>query len=374
MTSENSTKFIVSGSEIRVLNLTSDSSFDKLPPKVYSVQRDLFGFYLATQSSQFTVPSRIYGSTQTRVEKCLNTYKARPGSTGILLTGDKGTGKSLLTALLANRVITELNLPVIQVREGFVGEDFETFIQTLGECCIIFDEFGKVYDPAGRRVRDDDDEPISSGSGKRPAQDRLLSLLDGVDKKKRLFLLTENSEFNISEFLINRPSRVYYHFRYHKMEEDGILDYCQDHNVPTEISEEIILLCRQSLIFSFDILQAIVEEFNRYQTPVKQLIKELNIEEVIEPITMEIVKVMHGVTNEECKVSKSSKVINKPEPYRGYSHISFDKNGGRDRDLYFTHSDLKYQNGNELVFERENYVVVAKELPRANTRYHYHAF
>ena len=137
------TKYMINGTTVSVINLNTETTLDYLPPKIYTVQfNPVQGFYLSIVKDQLAVPDKIYGIAHARVDKCIKTYSSRTASTGILLTGDKGTGKSLLMSLLANAAITELNLPVIMITEPFEGEAFTTFISDIGECCVVFDEFG----------------------------------------------------------------------------------------------------------------------------------------------------------------------------------------------------------------------------------------
>jgi hypothetical protein len=99
---------------------------------------------------------------------------------------------------------------------------------------------------------------------KKPPQSALLSMMDGIDKTKRMFIFTENSQLDVSEFMLNRPSRVYYHFKYKKLDEASIMGYCKDKNVDIAVTKDIIDLARRLRIFSFDMLQSIVEEHLRF--------------------------------------------------------------------------------------------------------------
>ena len=221
------TKFMINGSTINVFNMNEETALDYLPAKIYTLKYDDFsGFFLEITKDILELPEKIYGKTMERVNKCLQTYQERTASTGILLTGDKGTGKSLLMSLLANEAIDKLELPVILIKDAFNGTKFVSFIESLGECCLVFDEFGKMY------VSDD----RHTGDNEVP-QKALLSLMDGVDKTKRLIIMTENHEFDINEFMLNRPSRVYYHFRYRKLDEESIVGYCNDHDVDKKITK-----------------------------------------------------------------------------------------------------------------------------------------
>ena len=57
----------------------------------------------------------------------MKTYHARGRGMGVLLSGDKGTGKTLLYKMLAN----VCDMPVIVVDEGYTGQTLTEFIQNL---------------------------------------------------------------------------------------------------------------------------------------------------------------------------------------------------------------------------------------------------
>lgn len=300
------------------------------------------------------------------------------------MTGDKGTGKTLTISLLANRVITELNMPVIMIREAYSGEQFDQFIQSIGECCLMFDEFGKMY---GSTRHED-----------KPHQEKLLSLFDGADKTKRLIILTENDELYISEFMLNRPSRVYYHFRYRKLDEDSIVGYCGDHGVSTAVIRDIVDLSRRSKIFSFDVLQTIVEEHVRYGSSIEDTIEELNIDIRQQSLDqIRIVKVVDKQDGSQIPLATTqAAVVDKPMGSYDYTHIKldigseivpdeptgFDKLDGTlaavssndDEDnevseIYIRDQDVAYESTGTIIYETKRYTVAAKDVPKVTTIY-----
>jgi len=369
------TKFFVSGSTVHVFNMNEETTLDALPPRIYTVQySQLQGFYLTITKDQLELPEKIYGKTPGRVEKCLNTYKDRDTSTGILLTGDKGTGKTLLMSLLANKVVTDLELPVLLIKDAYAGSQFTDFIETIGECAVVFDEFGKMYASSDRH----------NNEGEIP-QKALLSLMDGVDKTKRMFILTENSELDINDFMLNRPSRVYYHFKYKKLDEGSIVGYCQDNGVSKEIVKDITDVSRRSNIFSFDMLQSIVEEHLRFGTAIADTTEDLNIDlRESSGAMLEIVKIIERGTDTEREIFETP-FVSKPGSANRYTYIKIkavartDQVRGRadipelDPDdlydeIYVQDEDLAYEKEGKLVYETDKFIFIAKnvETPRTN--------
>lgn len=257
-------KYADLGTTVRVLSFDEDRVSDALKPEVYSVSFDPFsGFFLTKQKQKLSTPDRVYGSVQKKVEKILSTYEDSKSSIGILLTGDKGSGKTMTSSLVANRCIEDYGIPVILVEESFDGSGFVDFINQLGECVLFIDEFGKKF-----RDRDG-------------GQEALLGMFDGTSSNKRLVLLTENLERNINSYILDRPGRVHYHFRHNKLDTEIIEEYCEDKNVPSDVVEKILFRRESSIEFSFDVLQAIVHEYNKFGGDVSDICKDLNIEQPI---------------------------------------------------------------------------------------------
>lgn len=374
------TKFMVQGPTVSIISLDDKAVLDSLPPQIYAVQFDkMIGFFLTIIKDRLEVPSVIYGSVHNRVEKCIKTYQDRNTSTGILLTGDKGTGKTLMMSLLANRVVDDLNLPVVLIKEPYSGDQFTMFIEQIGECCLVFDEFGKMY---------------SNNSDDDSNQNSLLSLMDGVDKTKRLILLTENRETDINEFMLNRPSRVYYHFKYTKLDRESIEGYCKDHNVELKVQDDILDLSHRLKIFSFDMLQAIVEEHKRFGEDISDITKELNID-VRETFgaSIEIVSIIDKNSGERCQLASDQSVkVTKPVKWyttyvtvnRGRltsnmntqtAPIDLDCDDDNDTfDVSFEDSNLAYETIDRLVYETTTHTVTAKPAPVYRTDYRNMAF
>ena len=389
---------MLDGSHVSVLKLNEDLLLDQLPARIYSVQFNaLTGFYLQTVKDELEIPERIYGTTMARVEKCMETYVTRDASTGILLTGDKGTGKTLLMSVLANSMIEHLNMPVILIKEAYAGNQFTSFIETIGECVLVFDEFGKMY-AANDRHNGQDDVP----------QKALLSLMDGVDKTKRMIILTENSEVDINEFMLNRPSRIYYHFKYKKLDEASVIGYCEDNDVKADVVTDIIELARRSKIFSFDMLQSIVEEHLRFDGKIDEITADLNIDTREDRgAMMEITKIIDRKTDKERKIFGSA-FVNKPSMHNYvYIKVANEETEGtqvapdmvmperfehdspelaaaikaangltptREEDdgydeIYVQDRDLAYEKDKELVYETEDFIFVAKAQESPTSQY-----
>jgi hypothetical protein len=176
--------------------------------------------------------------------------------------GEKGSGKTLLAKNIAIE-LGKAGLPTILINEPHFGDEFNTFISSIDQPCVVFfDEFEKVYD--------NDDENSE--------QDRMLSLLDGVFTSKKLFLLTANDQFKISKYIINRPGRVFYTFKYAGLTDEFIREFCDEKLNEKSHIEDILKFTMCVSAFNFDALNAVVEELNRYGGDFASVIDYLNLE------------------------------------------------------------------------------------------------
>jgi hypothetical protein len=271
-------KFYTSGSTTTLVQYTADALRDTLEAAIYELRfSPMMGYYLVRQAQQYDVP-KLYGSVLKRAHKIMNTFSLREKSTGVLLSGDKGTGKSLLSMVIANMSVIQGN-PVIIIKNSFYGSDFEELINAIPNAVLVFDEFGKTY----KTSKDGDDNP----------QEKLLSFFDGQGAKKRLMVFTENQTTGINEFMLNRPGRIYYHYRYSKLEVEVIEEYCTEMGITKDNIALIQNFSMNTREFSFDVLKAIVEESLRYpEDSIQELIGELNISTGDSSKNIEIVSIM----------------------------------------------------------------------------------
>lgn len=250
--------YIRNGRRISVVSSKELDIHESLPTDTYIIQNDLMkGLFLETVDS-FKHNKKLYGHTEKNAQKILNTFNDRDSSTGVLLCGEKGSGKTLLAKVISMEA-AKLNIPTIVINSTLKGDAFNKFIQDIDQpCVILFDEFEKIYN-------DDENE-----------QDEILTLLDGTFSSKKLFIFTCNNKYRISPYMLNRPGRIYYMLEFKGLEKDFIVDYCNDNLNAKEHIESVCNLSDLFSNFNFDILQALVEEMNRYNETPQECISFLN--------------------------------------------------------------------------------------------------
>jgi hypothetical protein len=250
--------FLKSGGTIRVRDSGAVQAYDNLPAETYTVKFDeRAGEFFLEQIENFTLPKKIYGKNVNHSVRILTTFDQRPGSTGVLLSGIKGAGKTLLGKQVAVAA-RERGYPTIVINKDWHGDEFNAFIQSITTpAVILFDEFEKIYDYHTQR--------------------KILTLFDGVFPSRKLFIVTTNTEREISEFMQNRPGRIYYNFEFNTLGQDFIAEFLEDRLEDKSQIPAILKYTQVFSFFNFDMLSAAVEEMNRYGETLAEVLEVLNI-------------------------------------------------------------------------------------------------
>ena len=234
-------------------------TYDLLPVKTYvAMYNERDGFYL-TEHPNIEVQEKIYGVHDNKVKKVIRAFEIFERSLGIILSGDKGIGKSIFAKMVCQKTI-EKGYPVIIVDEAHKG--VARFIENIEqECVVLFDEFDKTF-----KSNKENDE-----------QAKLLSLFDGTAGGKKMYIVTCNELYGLNDYIVNRPGRFHYHFRFEYPTATDIQEYLED-KLEKEYCGEIdkVIEFAGRINLNYDCLRAIAFELNQGAS-FAEAIAELNI-------------------------------------------------------------------------------------------------
>lgn len=256
-------KVISTGNEFSVYD-DSLRTYDKLPAQSYIVRfSKQRGFYMEKYADIEITESKVYGMHIEKVQKVLNAFGMFNRNLGVILSGNKGIGKSLFAKMLAIEAVNR-GIPLIVVDKYIPG--IASYIESIEqEIMVLFDEFDKTFGE------------VKTPEGEASPQTTLLSLFDGVSCGKKLFVITCNELNKLNDYLVNRPGRFHYHFRFDYPTADEIREYLTDKLQSRYYGEiEDVVAFSRKVDLNYDCLRAIAFEINNGLT-FKKAINDLNI-------------------------------------------------------------------------------------------------
>lgn len=213
---------------------------ETLPIGIYSICLTMTGYHLEKYANKFVFPYKMYGLQEEFIDHVIKTYHATEGNMGIMLTGTKGTGKTVTAKELANK----LNLPVIIVKDmEDHNQSMIEFLSSIESDCILFlDEFEKNFSESDSTI---------------------LQIMDGVynSEYRKVFLLTTNA-MSINENMVGRPSRIRYVKEFGNLDLKIVNEYLDDALEVSEARQDLLDFIDSLTISTIDILKTIVNEVN----------------------------------------------------------------------------------------------------------------
>lgn len=348
--------FIETGEFVFPYN-TSQGILEALPLGTYSVMYDDMRGYGLHKESDMELPSRLYGNVLPFADRVLNTFKEKKSHMGVLLEGEKGSGKSLQAKAIIKAAHAS-GFSTFKVEDSHSGQNFNSFIGKFSTpFVLLFDEFEKVYD--------------------RNEQTELLSLFDGTVNSPFLAVLTVNELYNVDRNIVNRPSRAYYRVSYGKLEESVVRQFCRE-NLRTDLKDRedaILEIHYVSGGFNFDMLQCLVEEMNRYGEDPRDLLKILNIDVSSEDRGEWRLTQVKPTKGKDIDLSEvGGDTYSDKSPLLDTSlQITFREEGKGEKKgeykrlpLRREHLDLNSLEANKLTFKTEGYTIVYEYTPYMN--------
>lgn len=238
-------------------------TYDQLPAKTYSVYFNMqTGFHLE-EHVNLGSSEKVYGIHDEKADKVLRSFKLFKRNLGVILSGNKGIGKSLFAKVLCAKAVQQ-GYPVIIVDKFIPG--IATYIESIEqECVVLFDEFDKTF--GNIKVEENAADP----------QAQLLTMFDGIASGKKLFVITCNDLRGLNDYLVNRPGRFHYHFRFNYPSDKEIREYLSD-NIAEQYYGEIdkVIAFSKRVDLNYDCLRAIAFELNNGDS-FEVAIQDLNI-------------------------------------------------------------------------------------------------
>lgn len=215
-------------------------NIDTIPFGVYEVDLSITGWSLTKIADKFTFNYKLYDIQNDFLKYIIKTYNSTNGNLGVLMSGTRGSGKSVSSKLLAN----SLELPIIIVKSmGDKNEEMFSYLASFNfDCLFFFDEFEKQFSERDSTI---------------------LQFMDGIytSEYRRVFLLTTN-HLTVNENLLSRPSRIRYVRQFGNLAKNIVDEYLED-NLNDKTNKELLLDYIDTLTIStIDILKAVVEEAN----------------------------------------------------------------------------------------------------------------
>jgi hypothetical protein len=342
------TYFLKSGITFRVSTKEALDLHETLPAGNYVIKKDQFENLFLEQIDSFEFKGKLYGDTTKHSERILNTFMDRTASTGVMLNGEKGSGKTLLAKILSIKA-AEQAIPTIVINAPWCGDKFNSLIQAIEQSCVVlFDEFEKVYDSQ--------------------EQEQMLTLLDGVFPSKKLFVITCNDKWRVNSHMRNRPGRIYYMLDFVGLDADFIREYCEDNLKNKEYIEKVVQVGGLFGDFNFDMLKALIEEMNRYNESPTEAIRMLNAKPEFSENHLYTLSLQIDGETIDPKHYEPERWEGNPLSSRTI-HVNYDTDPADDdadwENLQFTHEDLrtvKAQDGKFVFINTKGAVVTLTKI------------
>lgn len=233
------------------------TDYELINGKVYSLKHDRYAddLYLE-EDKDFEFPETYFEEDSKFMEKVINTFNATNKlTTGVLLSGIKGSGKTLM----AKKMAINSGLPIVVVDKETSASEIEQFFNRITTpVCVIFDEIDKYWNTR-----------------------YLLGFLDGVKPTgKKMVICTCNDESDIDEYLNDRCSRIRYKKTFNSLNV-GIIETVVSSiiNDKAKAKDAAAYISNTLKVVSYDNVITFAEEIKNYPADsFDDIIKDLNIE------------------------------------------------------------------------------------------------
>jgi hypothetical protein len=288
------------------LQISGNKHHPTLPPGVYVIQVSKEGMFLEHRPDGFELPPKLYGVEDAFIQRVANTFRSSKRNLGVLLTGLRGTGKTVTAELIAQ----EIGLPIILITQDMPG--LVDFIDSIPHpATYVCDEFEKIFPYGGKGEL----SLQPSGGRDERGPSKLLPLMDGVlnSKHQKVFLLTTNS-LSVEPNMVDRPGRIRYLRAFGNLPRATIEMIVEDKLNAATLRNEVIEYIAQLETITIDIVLAVIEEMNIHGGSPESLDGIFNVTKLeqrwdvtrIDMETMDEVKTRYGVRVSPEELSEAS--------------------------------------------------------------------
>lgn len=253
---------------------------ENLPLGVYQLTKRLDGEYDLIKIKDLSLPDKLYGDLSI-VDKWIKSFNTFDKNLGILLSGLKGSGKTIY----AKKFCIDSKRPVILINEPIFGEGFNRILSAkeLNGSVIFIDEYEKIYND-------------------RDKENLLLSILDGQVDNHLAFVLTVNESSLVSSNIINRPGRIKYLKSFGSLDFDTIDQVIQDRLDNQKHKDDLVSSLKKLDFITYDILNTIIDEINIFDEPASICCKNLNLSR--EDVYVKVFEEIDGISYDTNVITK----------------------------------------------------------------------
>lgn len=253
---------------------------ENLPLGVYQLTKRLDGEYDLIKIKDLSLPNKLYGDLSI-VDKWIKSFNTFDKNLGILLSGLKGSGKTIY----AKKFCIDSKRPVILINEPISGESFNRILSAkeLNGSVIFIDEYEKIYND-------------------RDKENLLLSILDGQVDNHLAFVLTVNESSLVSSNIINRPGRIKYLKSFGSLDSDTIDQVIQDRLDNQKHKDDLVSSLKKLDFITYDILNTIIDEINVFDEPASICCKNLNLSR--EDVYVKVFEEIDGISYDTNVITK----------------------------------------------------------------------
>ena len=108
--------YMIAGDTVTMSSSDALKVSSELPVGRYTINIAPMSPITLVKAPEFKLPEKFYGDVENIADRILRTFSVRTKSTGVLLHGVKGAGKSLTAQLVSTRLAEHFGIPTIMVQ------------------------------------------------------------------------------------------------------------------------------------------------------------------------------------------------------------------------------------------------------------------